>query len=171
MRFEVNAYMPSPTSGSSSTPFHVDNQASLPILSREEGLKVLLGGAECPQSSLVELATLAEWRADLIDWIDRLPQLYFSGTPHHILGRHTHGCFSRIERRHLDESPELCAGLESLEPAFRELRGLLETIKDIVVEHGEAGRLSLVYDGTNLTLRTRESKESCLPDVFMEKFE
>ncbi|KAF7365701.1 hypothetical protein MVEN_00443800 [Mycena venus] len=134
------------------------------------GLTVLNGGTVVPHSSIVELTTRSEQNAAQFDWDDAYPQLFFSRTPHHFLAVHNRGRFVEVNKREL-VSPELQAVERKMQPNLKKLRAALDLIKDIVLRHGQRGRLTLVCRGGKLEVFERTSKVSCLPDEVMARFE
>ena len=53
---------------------------------------------------------------------------------------------------------------------FRKLRKVLQEIQELVVEHGQRGRLSLVCRDGGLRVFARTSDASCLPESVLERF-
>ncbi|KAJ7890304.1 hypothetical protein B0H13DRAFT_2531260 [Mycena leptocephala] len=101
----------------------------------------------------------------------RLPlPTFFSQTPHHFLAVHNRGRFSAVNKRKLTSS-ELRAVEQQIQPDLKKLRAALDLIKEIVVKHGQRGRLTLVYQDGTLQVFERVSSASCLPDEVMAKFE
>jgi hypothetical protein len=133
-------------------------------------LTVLNGGSYVPQSAIVELTTRSLRRELEFDWKESYPQLFLSQTPHHFLAVHERGRFIRVNKRKLG-SPELKEVADiDIEPELKKLRRLLDIIKDLVVKHGQRGRLSLVCQGGELKVYERLGQGSCLPDETMNKF-
>ncbi|THH19456.1 hypothetical protein EUX98_g8774 [Antrodiella citrinella] len=130
---------------------------------------IIRAGYEVAQSAIIELTTRSERNVDNIDWTENFPQLFLSQTAHHILGIHARGTFHRVETRRLD-SPDLQSVEGKCQRAFKRLKTMLKVIQDLVVEYGERGRLSLVYQGGILKVYKRDSEASCLPDDVMERF-
>lgn len=130
---------------------------------------IVHGGYQVPQGSIMELTTRSERNAQNMEWNEYYPQLFLSQTAQHVLGVHQKGTFSRIEERSL-ESPEMRRVAASCQRTVKDLRAMLQVIQDLVVEHGERGRLSLLCEGGVLKVYERTSQESCLPDDVMGRF-
>jgi hypothetical protein len=141
-----------------------------PISTTSHGLTVVKGGAVVPHSSILELTTRTERNAAQFDWNDAYPQLFFSQTPHHFLAVHNRGRFVAVNKRGLASS-ELQAVEHRMQPSLQKLCVALGLIKDIVVKHGQRGRLTLVCRGGKLEVFERTSNASCLPDELMVRFE
>ncbi|KAK7001801.1 hypothetical protein R3P38DRAFT_3044555, partial [Favolaschia claudopus] len=134
------------------------------------GLTVLPGGRFVPHSSFIELTTRTENRVAQFDWKDAYPQLFFSQTPHHFLAVHYKGRFSAVQKRQLGSS-ELQGVERSIQPGLGKLRVALGVIRDLVVKHGQRGRLTLVCRSGRMEVFERESGESCLPEDVLARFE
>lgn len=132
-------------------------------------ITILRGGYQVPQSAIMELTTRSERNADNMDWSENYPQLFLSQTAQHVLGVHQKGTFRKIEKRSLD-SPEMRRVAERCQRTVRDLRAMLTVVQDLVVEHGERGRLSLVCQGGVLKVYERVGRESCLPEDVMSRF-
>lgn len=130
-------------------------------------LSVIRAGQIIPQNSLIEMTTRSQNNAINYDWVEGYPQLFLSQTPHHFLAVHNRGEFQRIEKRNLSDLKKVDAQSQR---DFRELRAALKTVQDLVVEHGERGRLSLVFSDGNLEVFERKSQASCLPEDVLNKF-
>lgn len=132
---------------------------------------IIRAGQLVSQSSIVELTTRSERNVLCYDWKEQYPQLYLSQTPHHFLAVHHGGLFDRMEMRQLDDA-EMKTIHASVENSFKKLRALLETIQQIAVDHGkEARRLSLVCRSGSVTVLERRSRDNCLPDEVMGRFQ
>jgi hypothetical protein len=152
-----------PKSESTSTP-NISKANTVPKLT------VLAAGSEVPQSAIVELTTRSVNRAMDYDWKESYPQLYLSQTPHHFLAVHERGRFVRVDKRKLGSSELREVMKDVIQPDLKKLRRLLDLIKELVFEHGQRGRLSLVCQGGELKVFERTEQKSCLPDEFMDKF-
>ncbi|KAJ7505929.1 hypothetical protein B0H11DRAFT_361862 [Mycena galericulata] len=181
VRFEVDACIPSAGNASRSVQSIDDLADSLAGINlapksspakpkTSNGLTVQDGGAIVPHSSLVELTTRTERRAAELDWTDSYPQLFFSQTPHHFLAVHNRGRFVSVNKRKLT-SPELSSVERTIQPSLKKLRAALDVIKDVVVKHGQRGRLTLVCREGKLQVFERVGEASCLPDEVMARFE
>ena len=134
------------------------------------GLCVRRGGVVVDQENIAELTTISMKRRGLFNWSEAYPQLFLSQTPCHFLGVHDRGRFDTIEQRRLG-SGDLRSIEQSLQGVLWQLRFLLDIIKELVVEHGRSGRLSLVCQGGELKVYTRSSKDSCLPEDILARFD
>ncbi|KAF7357280.1 hypothetical protein MSAN_01323400 [Mycena sanguinolenta] len=185
VRFEVDACIPTSAAKASTTRKvqSIDDLAndlagiSLarrssadPTPTSSHGLTVINGGAVVSHSSILELTTRTQKRAAEFDWNDAYPQLFFSQTPHHFLAVHDRGRFTEVNKRGL-ASPDLKAVERTLQPSLRKLCVALRQIKDLVVKHGQRGRLTLVCRQGKLEVFERTSGASCLPDEVMARFE
>lgn len=151
----------------SSTPA-TTTTASSPTSSQSD-IAVIRAGYEVSQSAIMELTTRSERNAVNLDWKESYPQLFLSQTSQHILGVHMRGSFRRVETRRLDSS-EMRSVEADCQRTLKQLRAMLKVIQDLVREHGQRGRLSLVCQGGILKVYERESKESSLPDEVMDRF-
>lgn len=131
-------------------------------------LDVIRAGQLVPQDSLIEMTTRSQNNAMNYDWVEAYPQLFLAQTPHHFLAVHNRGEFQRIEKRNLVDS-EMKNIEARLQGNFRKLRAALKTIQDLVVEHGERGRLSLVFRDGSLEVFERRTQASCLPEEMLNK--
>ncbi|KAH9919327.1 uncharacterized protein B0H18DRAFT_1122579 [Fomitopsis serialis] len=104
------------------------------------------------------------------DWVGTYPQLYFSQTQWRYLAVHNQGNFTEVRKRALDD-PEMKRIEAKLRGDFKKLRSALRAIQDLVVEHGDRGRLSLVFEDSTLRVFGRKTQESCLPDTMLRRFE
>lgn len=145
------------------TSLQVDNDVST------AELDVIRAGMIIPQSSLIEMTTRSVNNAQNYDWVEAYPQLFLAQTPHHFLAVHNRGEFQRIEKRNISDT-EMKKTEARLQGNFRKLRAALKTIQDLVVEHGERGRLSLVFRDGILEVLERRSQISCLPEEMLERF-
>jgi hypothetical protein len=184
VRFEVDACIPTSaqTSGTKKKVESIDDLAdklagtslaaksSISTSTSSHGLTVHNGGAVVPHSSLVELTTRSERNAAQFDWNDAYPQLFFSRTPHHFLAVHNRGRFVEVNKRQLGSS-ELQAVERKIQPNLKKLRAALDLIKDVVLKHGQRGRLTVVCREGKLEVFERTSNVSCLPDEVMARFE
>lgn len=142
----------------------VDTAASTPELD------VIRGGTPVAQSSLIEITTRTERNAQAYNWIDTYPQLYFSQTAYRYMAIHNSGLFREVRKCALD-GPRSEAIRKKLQGDFRALASALKTIQDLVIQHGEQGRLTLVFQDGTLRAFQRKSRESCLPDAMLRRFE
>ena len=191
VRFEVDACIPQPTTksraksrGTSKSDVTADalidalsnvslsSASGVKVQTSEDnhGLRIRQAGSYVPQSNIVELTTVSTRRYSKFDWLEAYPQLFLSQTPHHFLAVHTRGYFNTVEKRKLGSS-DLQQEDKAAQPALWKLRHALGIIKDIVVEHGKTGRLSLVCQEGEMKVYQRWSDVSCLPGDILKKFE
>ncbi|KAK7689954.1 hypothetical protein QCA50_006594 [Cerrena zonata] len=132
-------------------------------------VSIIRAGKIVPQSSILEMTTRSERNVESYDWKESYPQLYLSQTPHHFLAVHRSGMFNQIKKRNLEdrEMKEIHAGIER---SFRKLNTLLKTIQELVIGHGQRGRLSLVCKDGALKVHERKSQDSFLPDEVIRRF-
>ncbi|KAF7297462.1 hypothetical protein MIND_00979900 [Mycena indigotica] len=201
VRFEVDAYIPTPLSSSSASdlddlvgrlanmnvsktpPTSLSSQhdyaasltstratASPEPVTLDNGLTVLEGGTHIPHTSLVELTTRTERRAQQMDWPENFPQLFLAQTPNHFVGVHNRGRFASVVKRQLGRG-EFAQVEQQVQPSLRILGAVLKEIAALVKAYGERGRLTLVCREGQLRVYERVSMESCLPDEMLERFE
>jgi len=185
VRFEVDACIP-PSSGKrqvaliSNVDDLVDALANTSLSSTSNikgktsedvhGLRIRQAGSHVPQSNIVELTSRSTKRLSTFDWSETYPQLFLSQTPHLFLAVHNNGEFHTVDKRKLGYL-NLKGEEEKAQTALWKLRQALGTIKDIVVEHGKSGRLSLVCQRGELEVYERSSEVSCLPEDILKNFE
>lgn len=129
-------------------------------------LSVIRFGTQLPQESIIEVATISKARESQLVWQEKGPQLYLSQIPHFYVGLHERGSFSEVRKHEFDYTTLPDQVLANM----KKLPRVLVTIQNLVVKHGQRGRLSLVcVDGT-LKVYERVSEKSCLPDEIMERF-
>ncbi|KAI0693837.1 hypothetical protein C8T65DRAFT_585445 [Cerioporus squamosus] len=197
VRFEVDACLPQPDATSttrtrrsqpsttSATSTNVDsltdimlnlNVASTTgtsrVPSQASDIAVIRAGTQVPQSSIVELTTRSEKYIDEFSWAEQYPQLLLSYTPHLFLAAHNRGTFERMIEHKLG-SDEL-RNIENnarIQRSFRQLAAALRAIQELVKDHGQRGRLTLVcqQDGS-LKVYQRTSQQGLLPDTELERF-
>ncbi|CAA7261561.1 unnamed protein product [Cyclocybe aegerita] len=136
-------------------------------------LKVQQGGRDIPASTLVELTTrsaLSSTERNVLNWRDRYSQLLFSETASHFLALHERGNYQRLEKRSIT-APEFKNAEEDAQKDIQKLVKVLELIRNLVIEEGKEGRLSVVCMDKVLSIHKRQGRESCLPDSMMALFE
>ncbi|KAH9831408.1 uncharacterized protein C8Q71DRAFT_715353 [Rhodofomes roseus] len=190
VRFEVDACLPTGTSASASrrqtASTDVDSLSNMlsglavasgagkgPAVDKGAStteLDIIRAGQPVPQSSLIEMTTRSRNNAMNYDWIEQYPQLFLSQTPHHYLAVHNRGKFEDITKRALGDA-EMKRTEARLQGSFRKLRAALEAIQNLIVEHGERGRLSLVFRDGALQVFERKSQDSCLPEAMLSRFD
>ena len=180
VRFEVDACIPPPAKyprkSVSSIDDLTDSLSAISIshsTSRSNGnLTVMEGGAEVSHTAVVELTTRSQtnMRNNGFDWKEAYPQLFFSQTTHHFLAVHTRGRFIDIQKRKLG-SEELQNVAKDAQVELKKMRKALDLIKEVVIEHGKKGRISLVCVEGKLKVYQRNSDESCLPDSALSLFD
>ncbi|KAF8349372.1 hypothetical protein F5887DRAFT_1156477 [Amanita rubescens] len=129
-------------------------------------LKYIRFGKQVPQESIIEVATISKARESQLDWQEKGPQLYLSQIPHFYVGLHDRGHFSEVRKHEFDYTTLP----EQVLANMKKLRRVLVTIQNLVLKHGQRGRLSLVCVDGVLNVYERVSEESCLPDEIMERF-
>lgn len=134
-------------------------------------ITVIPGGSIVPQSSIIELTTRSVRNAANYDWAESYPQLFLSQTPHHFLAVHDRGRFQAVNKRKLESMELKQVAANSIQKGLKQLRLVLDIIKELAVKHGERGRLSLVFQGGELRVYERTSQTSCLPDDVLQKFD
>ncbi|PCH40483.1 hypothetical protein WOLCODRAFT_98991 [Wolfiporia cocos MD-104 SS10] len=142
----------------------VDESVSTPELD------VIRAGTRVPQSSVIEMCTRSRRNAEQFDWVDAFPQLYFSQTPNHYLAVHSRGEFETITKKHLD-NPEMKSIEASAQSGFRKLKRTLQDIQELVIEHGQRGRLSLVHRDGQLRVFERTSQTDSIPEQLLSRFD
>lgn len=186
VRFEVDACIPpTPTRTRGGVDELADSLASIQIspsstvsthsntmrhLTSSTSLKVIDGGTYIPQSSIIELTTRSEKWLSEFDWKESYPQLFLSQTPHHFVAVHKYGRFHTVSKRKLGSSDFEGVANEA-QVGLKRLLRVLKSIKEIVVEGGQRGRLSLVFRDGKLKVFERKSQDSCLPDEVMQEFD
>lgn len=140
-----------------------------PIVNTND-VRIRKGGTHVPQSALIELSTRSEHLVDHMRWGETYPQLFLSQIPNIYIGVHTYGEFTRIIKHGLDD-PELKEINAGAQDNFRRLRRVLQDIQSLVREHGQRGRLSLVYQNGTMRVYQRKESISCLPDDILRRFE
>ncbi|KAI0783483.1 hypothetical protein C8Q75DRAFT_436081 [Abortiporus biennis] len=187
VRFEVDACL-DPTSKSNRTqpPDDMDDLSSLlsglvvsssPLLSTRppggsspDEIKVVHAGCIVAQKDIVELTTRSQRNVVDFDWGDVYPQLFLSQTPHLYLAIHDRGNFEQVQKDVLG-SPKMRRVERELNIGLKKLRSALETIQNLVIDHGEDGRLTLLCQEGELKVYERISNRSSLPSSIMSRFE
>ncbi|TFY74199.1 hypothetical protein EWM64_g9814 [Hericium alpestre] len=131
-------------------------------------LRIIRGGSEVPQDSIIELTTRSVYYIDQIDWSDVYPQLYFSQTLHFYLGVHTRGAFSEIRKSEL-MSAEMEAQRKAMKASLRKFRDVLKVIQETALAHKDK-HLALICKGGELEVYECTTEESCLPDDVRRRF-
>ena len=103
-------------------------------------IKVIKGGIEVPQSSLIKIKTRSARNVETFDWTAAYIQLFIGQTPNLFTGVHRAGTFYDIHKNTMD-SPELVAASKAAQTALKKLRRLLDEICYIVMHHDTTGRL------------------------------
>ncbi|KAE9396969.1 hypothetical protein BT96DRAFT_1038298 [Gymnopus androsaceus JB14] len=88
----------------------------------------------------------------------------------HYLGVHQSGRFIEVQKRELGKDPELLKAEKMSEMNLKKLRVALELIREIAVDAGKEGRLSLVCRDGKLEVYERRNDTGCLPEAFMRQF-
>lgn len=185
VRFEVDACLPTECDTSSTAPSSdVDGLTDMfsgmdvgslvqPVFIDSEAstteLDVISAGQQIPQDAIIEMSTRWKAGAGQFNWKESYPQLYLSQTPHHYLAKHDSGEFYEITKRRLD-----CAEMKEVDgktqTRFRQLRQILGTIQELLIEHGQSTSLSLVYKNGELLVFKRSMQESLIPDELLTRF-
>jgi len=132
-------------------------------------VRVVKAGTAVPQSALLELTTRSANYIAQFDWDEALPQLYLSGTPHLRIGVHERGRFVEVRAHSLGEGL-LVARRRAAAATYERLGRVLEALQGLVVEHGAAGRLSVVCVGGVLRVYSRAGAASLVPDDIRRRF-
>lgn len=136
----------------------------------EHDVRVQRGGSVIPQDAIIEITTRNERALYQFDWTFAFPQLFLSQTHNHHLAVHQKGTFSRIVKRTLDD-PEMKKIQAGIQGSFVRLRQVMQDIQSLAKEHGQRGRLSLVYRRGVMEVYQRVKDDSCIPDDIMRRFE
>ncbi|KAG6909281.1 hypothetical protein DXG01_001225 [Tephrocybe rancida] len=134
-------------------------------------ITIIPAGSIVPQASIVELTTRSTNNALNFNWKESYPQLFLSQTAHHFLAVHERGRFHEVNKRKLESSELKKVALDEIQENLKKLRRLLDQVKDLVIKHGERGRLSLVCRNGELKVYSRTSQASCLPDEVLQLFD
>ncbi|TFY73403.1 hypothetical protein EWM64_g10609 [Hericium alpestre] len=127
------------------------------------GLRVVRGGSEVPQESVVELMTRSTISMQL-DTSIIIPPIYLSQASHLHIGIHTQGQFSQIHKiSTMHKSDSISGGEKQMDGDFQKLGMVLKNIQEIAIAHKDKS-LSLVCRGGELGVYERASCQSCLPD-------
>jgi len=195
VRFEVDGYLPndslktSSASNKSSVSDVDDLAASLADLSVRpsassqtpsspstsssahdgETLRVIQGGREVAQSSIVEFATRSIRTIQRLDWLDDYSKFCLSKTPHFHVGIHERGVYSEIRKRHMDDA-DIMMHNRKVEGGLQRLGKVLEIIQEIVIEHGPSKNLTLLCEEGVLRVFERQAGERCLPADMLKRF-
>ncbi|KAH9480395.1 hypothetical protein JR316_0006993 [Psilocybe cubensis] len=179
VRFEVDAAIPPPAKYPRRSISSIDeltasiNKIALSRASSQSGkLQIYEGGSQVSSTAVVELTTRSQNNIKLngFDWKEAYPQLFFSQTAHHFLAIHNRGRFVDIQKRKLS-SDELQAVQEDSQVELKKVRRALDLIKQVVIENGLEGRISLVCRGGEMKVYKRISDDSCLPENAFKLFE
>ncbi|KZT12267.1 uncharacterized protein LAESUDRAFT_746903 [Laetiporus sulphureus 93-53] len=173
VRAQVDAYLP--VDATPGVPSTLNNRRSKRPVSNIDTaastaeLDVIRAGSEVPQGSLVEMITRITKKAQAYTWDEAYSQLLLSQDPHHILAVHENGEFHTITKRRINDA-ELVPIEATTRDKFRRLRAALEAVQELVVEHGQSMRLSLVCLAGQLAVYERISQDSCLPENMLARF-
>lgn len=181
VRFEVDACLPSEgeaylhhsKTATNIAPGHANTPAvSSTITVTKFGLTITRGAMRAldPEAT-IEIKTTGQTGRSF-DWKEFYPQLYLSGTRHHIFAKHKDGVFTTIQKRDMltcvDDIQRSRMG-ENL----GKLAATLISIKKLVRRYGKDGRISLIFDGkTRSTIKVYERvrRDSCLPEELLRRF-
>lgn len=172
VRFEVDACLPYDDissklpSNRTATGKRVPKKSSSGSSSNPLDVRILrAGSSEVPQTHLLEIKTHGNAS---MKWSQTYPQLYLSQTPHVHHAFHKNGTFNRVKNFTLGQS-ELTDVDESAQEGFKKLRNFLGCLKSLVLKYG-ATRISLVCEGTTLSVYRMPQGESCLPEDALALF-
>ena len=177
VRFEVDACMRPPVTYRRRSAVSVDElTASVSAISltpqsafrSEYPLLVREGGVEVPADAIIEIVTRSEanFRRGY-NWKEVYPQLFFSQTAQHYLGVHKYGRFYEVSKTKTKDIKDV----DSLQTEFQKVRKVLDVIRELVIEYGKEGGLSLVCKDGVMGVYERASKETLLPEVAMKFFD
>ncbi|TFK48819.1 hypothetical protein OE88DRAFT_509577 [Heliocybe sulcata] len=183
LRSNVNAFLLAPAGEASTSVDSLTRDLSLlglqaspgispkdAVLDAVSGLHIVRSGsANISQDSLIEIDTCSEKRRYSLKWPEVYPQMFLSQTSNRYTAIHEDGRFHTVEKRKLGE-PYMRKVEERTQPGLRKLRHVLQVIHDLVLEHGETGRLCLVCEKGELKVYKRTTMESFLPDEFLQRF-
>ncbi|KAI0365689.1 hypothetical protein BV20DRAFT_1027527 [Pilatotrama ljubarskyi] len=134
-------------------------------------ISVIRAGSQVPQSTIVELVTRSKKYVDQFDWAEKYPQLLLSSTPHLFLGVHDRGTFERVKKHALGSAEMRHVETDlRMQRAFGQLVAVLRSIQELVKEHGQRGRLSLVCQDGVLKVYERTSDAGCLTEDELARF-
>jgi len=185
VRYEVDAYFPpknsngnASTKTSSATVDDLITGLSGVSLSSSstDTLKVIRGGKEVPQDSIIEMSTISTRRIHLYDWEECYGQLFLSQTPNHALAEHERGRFLSIYHKRIDtQGGKLAQLAQNMSQEINHLRMALKMIQEALVENakgngGKSLKLSLVFRNGDLKVHERQSQDRCLPSIFFGRF-
>ncbi|KAF7312864.1 hypothetical protein MKEN_00970700 [Mycena kentingensis (nom. inval.)] len=134
------------------------------------GLRIVEAGTPVPQSSLLDISTRSIRRTQELTWSEFYPQHFLSRTENHYIGMHEDGHFTEVLKRPPVDW-DAHKGDSQMQTGLGKLVMALKTIRDLVREHGQRGRLSLVFRNGALAVYERAARQSCLPDEVLERFE
>ncbi|KAH9943639.1 hypothetical protein B0H21DRAFT_823623 [Amylocystis lapponica] len=180
LRHEVHACLPSPphaAAASTDTDELAQLVSGLNVTSSQgptghgsgAELEVIHAGSEVPQSKLVMFNTRSKRTVDQFDLDDLYRSLYLAQTPIHFLAVHDRGNFETVTKRMLGD-PEFETVARNAQMGFSKLRRVLQEIQELVVKHGQRGRLTLVCQDGAVRVFERSSQTSCLPESVFERF-
>ncbi|THU82135.1 hypothetical protein K435DRAFT_831724 [Dendrothele bispora CBS 962.96] len=135
----------------------------------DSSLTIKKAGSAVPHKSVIELSTISVKRVETYNWDELFPQLFLSQTENHFLAVHRFGLFEQVQKRTLS-GRDLQEKEARLQSRLQKLVRALHMIKDMVVEHGERSRLSVVFERGQMRVFERKSDDDCLPENFMKKF-
>lgn len=132
-------------------------------------LKIVLGGKEVPQSSLIEMKTRTAKSILQLRLAKEFPQLYFSQTPYHYVGMHENGKFTLVRKDEVGAG-SLAHAEEDIQAGLKKLRALLASIQKLLKGCGSAGMLALICTEGLLKVYKGTGDHSCLPKELLELF-
>lgn len=175
LRFEVDGYMPtSQTASSSLASKNMDNLSSLlrssrlAINSPEANVKVVGGGFAVPHDSLLELKTRAQRRP--LQTLDVIHQLWFGQLQHLRIGYHSRGVFNRVDRKNF----LIDGAFRRFELSNRSALGNLVKVIDAIKESLKDSNVKtavLLYEHGKLRLYKRKGDIHALPMDLLSKWD
>lgn len=148
------------------------SQTSDPVRSTGRGkdnveVEIVHGGPFVAQTSIVELKTRKTGKWSKSRTRDNA-QLFFGQTHHIFLATHRNGCFEAVKKAEF--VPSVITTEQRMLGRLHGLISVLKEIQDVVVTHGEPGRLTLVSHGGQLEVFERLHPRSCLPQKVFGRF-
>jgi hypothetical protein len=126
---------------------------------------VILGGHAVLQTSIVELKSTTKQ----IKFADTFSQMFFSQTPHLVIGKHVSGTFHALERHTLGTGVLAQAAVRT-QSRLNCLAQLLRAIHKLAIQRVLAGPFALIWSGGALTVHEIADHTSELPEELLERF-
>lgn len=184
-RFEVDGFLPdiAGSTSVSSVSEEIDGlTASLQSISlsstrkpveaspkfESHNLKVLRGGFNVPQDSLLELKTRAQHRP--IQTSDVIFQLWFGQIRHLIAGYHHRGTFMRTEQKDFEREGKFKNFEKDNQDAIGKFVNVIDQIKKALTD-GKRNKAVLLFVGGKMKLYERTGSWNALPADLLSKWE